>query len=173
MLLLAVADGEPVLAQQDAVLDEQPLEDRALVQEAGYSWSVQKPITRSTPARLYQLRSNSTISPAAGRCSTYRWKYHWVRCRSVGAGSATIRATRGLRYSVTRLIVLPLPAASRPSKTTTSRAPSTRTHSCNFTSSACRRRSSRSYTFFGNRLGDVCRDVVLMSSSADQRTTAT
>ena len=28
-----------------------------------------------------------------------------------------MRATRGLRYCVTRLIVLPLPAASRPSKT--------------------------------------------------------
>src|SRR6266508_2902117 len=27
-------------------------------------------ITRSTPARLYQLRSNSTISPAAGKCWT-------------------------------------------------------------------------------------------------------
>ena len=32
-----------------------------------YSSSVQKPITCSTPARLYQLRSKSTISPAAGR----------------------------------------------------------------------------------------------------------
>ena len=31
------------------------------------SSSVQKPITRSTPARLYQLRSNSTISPPAGK----------------------------------------------------------------------------------------------------------
>ncbi|MNJ82337.1 hypothetical protein D3C77_816680 [compost metagenome] len=29
--------------------------------------SVQKPITRSTPARLYQLRSKITTSPAAGR----------------------------------------------------------------------------------------------------------
>ena len=29
-----------------------------------------KPITRSTPARLYQERSKSTISPAAGRCAT-------------------------------------------------------------------------------------------------------
>ena len=28
-----------------------------------------------------------------------------------------MRATRGLRYCATRLIVLPLPAASRPSKT--------------------------------------------------------
>ncbi|MNT54005.1 hypothetical protein D3C72_1911350 [compost metagenome] len=30
--------------------------------------SVQKPMTRSTPARLYQLRSKITTSPAAGRC---------------------------------------------------------------------------------------------------------
>ncbi|MNR35072.1 hypothetical protein D3C85_1528920 [compost metagenome] len=37
---------------------------------SSYWSSVQKPITRSTPARLYQLRSNSTISPAAGRCDT-------------------------------------------------------------------------------------------------------
>ena len=32
------------------------------------SSSVQKPITRSTPARLYQLRSKITTSPAAGKC---------------------------------------------------------------------------------------------------------
>ena len=32
-----------------------------------YCSSVQKPITRSTPARLYQLRSNITISPPAGK----------------------------------------------------------------------------------------------------------
>ena len=32
------------------------------------SSGVQKPMTRSTPARLYQVRSNSTISPAVGRC---------------------------------------------------------------------------------------------------------
>src|SRR5215208_2478182 len=35
-----------------------------------YSSSLQKPITRSTPARLYQLRSNNTISPPAGRWAT-------------------------------------------------------------------------------------------------------
>ena len=34
------------------------------------SSSVQKSITRSTPARLYQLLSKSTISPAAGKCGT-------------------------------------------------------------------------------------------------------
>ena len=31
------------------------------------SSSLQNPITRSTPARLYQLRSKITTSPAAGR----------------------------------------------------------------------------------------------------------
>src|SRR6266545_5407452 len=108
-------------------------------------------MTCSTPARLYQLRSSSTISPAAGRFWTYRWKYHCVRCRSVGAGSATMRAVRGLRYSVTRLMVLPFPAASRPSKITTTLAPSDLTHSCSFTSSAWSRNSSFSYTFRGNR----------------------
>lgn len=35
-----------------------------------YSSLVQNPITCSTPARLYQDRSNSAISPAAGRCAT-------------------------------------------------------------------------------------------------------
>ena len=34
---------------------------------SSYSSSEQKPITRSTPARLYQLRSKRTISPPAGR----------------------------------------------------------------------------------------------------------
>ena len=34
------------------------------------SSSVQKPMTRSMPARLYQLRSKMTNSPAAGKCGT-------------------------------------------------------------------------------------------------------
>ena len=51
-------------------------------------------------------------------------------------------ASLGFRYSATRLIVLPLPAASRPSKMTTMRAPSERSHSCILTSSACSRYSS-------------------------------
>ncbi len=108
-----------------------------------YSSGVQNPITRSTPARLYQLRSRRTISPAAGRWETYRWKYHWERSRSVGAGSATMRADRGLRYSAILLMTPPLPAASRPSKTTTTRSPSWRTDSLSLTSSACRSRKSR------------------------------
>ena len=35
-----------------------------LCRNSRYSWSVQNPITCSTPARLYQLRSNRTISPS-------------------------------------------------------------------------------------------------------------
>ncbi len=34
---------------------------------SAYSAGVQKPITFSTPARLYHERSNNTISPPAGR----------------------------------------------------------------------------------------------------------
>ena len=60
-----------------------------------YSASVQKPMTRSTPARLYQDRSKMTISPADGRWAMYFWKYHCVFSRSLGAGSAEIRTCRG------------------------------------------------------------------------------
>ena len=35
--------------------------------KSSYSSAVQNPMTFSTPARLYQLRSNSTISPAGGQ----------------------------------------------------------------------------------------------------------
>src|SRR5262249_49501137 len=42
--------------------------------------------------------------------------YIWLFSRSVGAGSATTRNTRGLTRSVIALIVPPLPAPSRPSK---------------------------------------------------------
>ena len=107
-----------------------------------YCCSVQNPMTFSTPARLYQERSMMTISPAAGRCCTYRWKYHWVFSRSVGAGSATIRVCRGFRYWVIRLIAEPFPAASRPSKMMMIRSPRSITHCCIATSSACRRLSS-------------------------------
>ena len=43
--------------------------------------------------------------------------------RSVGAGSATTRKTRGLTRSTMRLIVPPLPAVSRPSNTMQTLAP--------------------------------------------------
>src|ERR1700728_959012 len=124
-----------------------------------YSSLVQNPITCSTPARLYQDRSNSVISPAAGRCSMYRWKYHWVAWRSVGLGSAAICATREFRSCVPRLIVPPLPAASRPSKMITIRAPAVRIHSWTLTSSPCSRYSSALYAFLGSFSGSVSDDA--------------
>ena len=60
----------------------------------------------------------------------------------MGLGSATIRVIRGFMYWVMRLIAPPLPAASRPSNTTTIRAPVAETQSSIFTSSSCSRRSS-------------------------------
>ena len=59
----------------DATIDRYDSDDTAWKAFGGwrmnrvYSCGVQKPMTRSTPARLYQERSNSTISPAAGRCA--------------------------------------------------------------------------------------------------------
>ncbi len=60
--------------------------------------------------------------------------------------SATIRKTRGLTFPVIALIVPPLPALSRPSNTTQIFAPEDLTHSCIATSSACKPRSSASYS---------------------------
>src|SRR6516225_5655931 len=110
------------------------------------SGGVQKPITRSTPARLYQLRSKITTSPPAGNCVTYRWMYICDFWRSVRAGRATTRNTRGLTRSVIRLIVPPFPAVSRPSNTTQILAPVALTHSCMATRSLCRTRISCSYS---------------------------
>src|SRR5699024_10152089 len=74
----------------------------------------------------------------------------WMRCRSVGTGRATLRACLGLRYYVIRLIAEPLPAASRPSHTTTRRLPVAWSQACISTSSACSRSSSALYAFLGS-----------------------
>src|SRR5262245_36104372 len=78
--------------------------------------------------------------------------YIWLFSRSEGAGSATRRNTRGLTRSVIALIVPPLPAPSRPSNSTITRAPSCFTHSCRWQSSTCSARSSFSYSFRFSRL---------------------
>src|SRR6202034_332539 len=70
----------------------------------------------------------------------------WDFSRSDGAGSATTRNTRGLTRSVIALITPPLPAASRPSNTTTTRKPLCLTHSCKPQSSTCSSRSAFSYS---------------------------
>jgi hypothetical protein len=62
-------DFQPVLEQDDAGSSTISLfEQRRHLEEILTCSSVAKPITRSTPARLYQLRSKITTSPAAGRC---------------------------------------------------------------------------------------------------------
>src|SRR5580765_477248 len=68
------------------------------------------------------------------------------RSRSLGAGSATTRKTRGLTRSVRALIVPPLPAPSRPSKTMQTFAPVCCTHSCSLTSSTCSFLSALAYS---------------------------
>ena len=67
----------------------------------------------------------------------YRWKYHWPSSVSVGLVSATTRAARGFRCSMNRLIVPPLPAASRPSNKITCLLPVSCAQYWNFNSSIC------------------------------------
>ena len=57
--------------------------------------------------------------------------------RSVGAGKASTRNTRGLTRSVIALIVPPFPAPSRPSNTMQTLRPASLTHSCSLTNSMC------------------------------------
>src|SRR5579864_7241546 len=54
---------------------------------------------------------------------------------------------RGLTRSIMRLIIPPLPAASRPSKMITMRALVALTQSCSLTSSTCSLKTSASYSF--------------------------
>ena len=61
-------DLEPDLDQLDAAIHDVLLELGADLEETLVLLFEQKPITYSTPARLYQLRSKITISPAAGEC---------------------------------------------------------------------------------------------------------
>ena len=124
------------------------------------SSGVQKPITGSTPARLYQLRSKITdLAGRPGSAGRTAATYICDFSRSVGVGRATTRNTRGLTRSVIRLIVPPFPAVSRPSNTTQILAPDSFTHSCMATSSPCRTLICRSYSFrfiFGRGTASAC-----------------
>ena len=53
------------------------------LRNSSYSSSVQKPITFSTPALLYQLLSNNVISPLM-EVGNISLEYHWVFSFSVG-----------------------------------------------------------------------------------------
>lgn len=63
--LLFLRDIEIIFDQMHAAMVEQALEPGRDDEELLMFASVQKPITRLTPARLYQLRFKSAISPEA------------------------------------------------------------------------------------------------------------
>jgi hypothetical protein len=106
---------------------------------SSYSASEQKPITRSTPERLYQLTVEQHDLAARRQVLDVALEVPLAALGSLGFSSATTRAPRGLRCSMKRLIVPPLPAASRPSKMITTRWPVSFTQACSFSSSTCRR----------------------------------
>jgi hypothetical protein len=83
--------------------------------------------------------------------------------RSVGAGSATTRKTRGLTRSVSALIVPPLPAPSRPSKTMQTLSPLWTTHSWSLTSSTCSFFSAFSYSLLPSGAEALSADFALTS----------
>ena len=66
--LLFIADLEPDFNELDAGIDDVLLHFGAELEEALVSFLEQNPMTYSTPARLYQLRSKIRSSPAAGKC---------------------------------------------------------------------------------------------------------
>ena len=67
LLLAQKASVEAVTVELDEDIELNSGQERM---NSATSSCVQKPITRSTPARLYQERSNRTISPGDGRCAT-------------------------------------------------------------------------------------------------------
>ena len=82
--------------------------------------------------------------------------------RSVGAGRAMTRKTRGLTRSVIALIVPPLPAPSRPSKTMHTFAPVCATQSWSFTSSTCSLRNALSYAFLDRSAAEAPSEAAML-----------
>jgi hypothetical protein len=109
-----------------------------------YSSSVQKPITRSTPARLYQERSKRTISPARAQLRDIALE---VPLRPL----ALVRRAEGHDRRAARVQRLddalhgPAFAGGVASlEDQTIRSPTCLIQCCSFTSSSCRPASSRS-----------------------------
>ena len=69
-------DLQPVLQQNNTRIHHGLSTSGVICRNLCTCWSVQKPITRSTPARLYQLRSKITTSPAAGKCAYVTLEIH-------------------------------------------------------------------------------------------------
>ena len=69
-LLLRLPDLQPELDQLDAVVGRSSSRPAGRCRGSPRTRRLlQNPMTCSMPARLYQLRSNTTISPAAGKCA--------------------------------------------------------------------------------------------------------
>ena len=123
-LLLLVADREPVLHEDDPRAHEHPLELRARAHEL---------LVLLVGAEAHDALDAGAVVPAAVE-QDHLAGGGQMRRRSAGSTtassrarsacpSATVRHQRGFRRSVIRLITPPLPAASRPSKITTTRWP--------------------------------------------------
>ena len=67
--LFLLPDLEPNFDQDDSAVDNVTLDLGTALQESLMLLTRDKPMTYSTPARLYQLRSKTMISPAAGKHS--------------------------------------------------------------------------------------------------------
>jgi hypothetical protein len=67
LLLLLLADLQPEFDENDASVGDVFLDFRTDLRKRPTSLGLINPMTFSTPARLYQLRSKMTISPAAGK----------------------------------------------------------------------------------------------------------
>ena len=122
LLLHLLVAAQPIFEQQDAVIDQVPLELRRGVEEVLRP----RPACRSpSPARRPRgctscgRTARFRPRPADARCSAGN-TIASARARS-GSGSATTRHWRGLSSRANMSIEPPFPAVSRPSKTTTIR----------------------------------------------------
>ena len=136
-------DREPELEQVHAVADEHPFEARApaagngrtLVRAEAHD-ALDAGAVVPGAVEEHDLAGARQVRHVALEVPLARLRSRWA------CSSATTRAPRGLRCSVKRLIVPPLPAASRPSKRIATRWPVSLTQSCIFSSSICSRRLS-------------------------------
>jgi hypothetical protein len=118
----------------------------AFFDRSWYSRALIEPtMVGSINALEYQDRSKKAMLPGLGKIDSYRLN-QYLDSDSVGTPSAWIEKCAGIRFSVKRLMVEPLPAASLPSKTTTRESFWWTNHCWIFNSSTCSRRFSTWYS---------------------------
>ncbi len=149
--LLGLGHREPELDQVDARADEHALQLGRLpheLQVLGPGAETHDPLDAGPvvpgPVEQHDLARSRQVGDVA-------LEVPLAASRSLGFSSATTVAPRGLRCSMKRLIVPPLPAASRPSKTMTSLCPVSFIQFCSLSSSIWSSRLIRSYSCRGIR----------------------